>query len=1088
VGYSHEDGDLVAMFLVPALSRARLYLRATGYFSGDVLAMAARGLDALIARGGRMQLLVGCTLTEQDVEAIKKGYDVREAVTRSAINQIPLSSESAEARRNIGYLAWMIAHGFLDVKIAVPLDERGEMRAGLGLYHAKAGVIVDDTGDKLVFKGSINETPAGWLNNCESFDVSCSWRGEWDEAKVKKTEGEFAKLWAGKAKSARVFDLPDALREKLLEFLPTDDAFVKPPKVKTPTEEDDGDEPIEPPTPKLAPAERRRLVWAFIKHAPKRPDGAMVAVVTSMVKPWPHQLRAYKRMLDTWPLRLLIADEVGLGKTIEAGLIIRHTWIAEMSKRVLIMAPKGLLKQWQSELYEKFNLLVPIYTGQSLAWPEYHHRTIPIEQSVSRNDWTTQPIVLVSSHLMRRTERQHQLIDAEDWDLLVLDEAHHARRKSPGTPQEGGPNRLLKLMHAVKHKAKSLLLLTATPMQVHPVEMWDLLNLLGMPDEWTPGVFTSYFDTLGGNPSDNDLYRAAVLFQATERSFGPAPETLIKRIAEGMKLSKIDQNKVLAACRETRTTIPIKHLTTKQRSAMVALLKACSPIYHRMSRHTRNLLRQYFKKGLLDSPIAERKVEDKAVVLSPAERVLYDEVEDYISTTYQAASPEKKTAVGFVMTIYRRRLGSSFYALRKTLESRLARIKGFAAGAADIDRMEEDLPQDEQATEAMGAEEVDELEAKSLGTEEEASIQTLLKVIAKLGTDTKAREVRDQLKRALSDGYDSAIVFTQYTDTMDFLRDYLARELDVSVGCFSGRGGEMQDTVGNWVGRSKEQIKRMLKDKAVQVLVCTDAAGEGLNLQTCGVVVNYDLPWNPMKVEQRIGRIDRIGQQFPEIRVLNLAYADTVEADVYFALSQRIGLFKGVIGKLQPILAQLPREFEAAALRRAEDREKGRHEAVRNVDLLVGAADAAKFDIDELSDGDLMPPSFPPSPYSPDQIDQVLSRSDLLPPGSVCRELEARTYSITVPGERGSARITADPEIFDDHFESHQLVLPDGPLFRQLAASADGAEPLAIGGVQSLVELLEFSRPEVIDSERANGDAAPLSRGAATHAPRSAGG
>ena len=88
------------------------------------------------------------------------------------------------------------------MKIAIPLDEHGEMRAGLGLYHAKAGVIEDDHGDKLVFKGSINETPAGWLNNCESFDVSCSWRGEWDELKVKKTEWEFAKLWSGKARSA----------------------------------------------------------------------------------------------------------------------------------------------------------------------------------------------------------------------------------------------------------------------------------------------------------------------------------------------------------------------------------------------------------------------------------------------------------------------------------------------------------------------------------------------------------------------------------------------------------------------------------------------------------------------------------------------------------------------------------------------------------------------------------------------------------------------------------------------------------------------------------------------------------------------
>ena len=1055
VGYSHEDGDLVAMFFVPALARARLYLRATGYFSGDVLAMAARGLDQLIARGGRMRLLVGCTLTEQDVEDIKKGYDVRDAVTRSSINRIPLSSESAEARRNIGYLAWMIAHDYLDVKLAVPLDEHGQMRAGLGLYHAKAGVITDDGGDKLVFKGSINETPAGWLNNCESFDVSCSWRGEWDEAKVKKTEGEFAKLWAGQAKSAKVFEFPEALKQKLLEFLPTDDAFVKPPapKEKDAAPQSDGEAPIEDVVPTMPLDERRRLIWSFIKHAPKRQDGAMVAVVTSAVKPWPHQLRAYKRMIDNWPLRLLIADEVGLGKTIEAGLIIRHAWIAELAKRVLIMAPKGLLKQWQSELYEKFNLVVPIYTGKALCWPEYHHRSGPPEQAVGRNEWTKQPIVLVSSHLMRRRERQQELIDAEDWDLLVLDEAHHARRSSPGTPQEGGPNRLLRLMQSIKHKAKSLLLLTATPMQVHPVEMWDLLNLLGMPDEWAPSAFTNYFETLGGNPSDHDLYRAALLFQATERAFGAAPDALVGRIAQGMKLSKIDINKVLAAAREPNTTIPIKRLSTKQRHALIALLKACSPIYHRMSRHTRNLLRQYFKKGLLDSPIADRKVLDKAVVLSAAERELYDAVEDYISTTYQSASPEKKTAVGFVMTIYRRRLASSFYALRKTLEARLARIKGFES-AADSERLEEDLPQDEQAVESMAAEEADELESKALGAEEEGSIQSLLKGIAKLGTDTKARELRDQLQRAVADGYDSAIVFTQYTDTMDFLREYLNEQLDTSVGCFSGRGGEIRDAAGNWVRRTKEQIKRMLKEGAIKVLVCTDAAGEGLNLQSCGVVVNYDLPWNPMKVEQRIGRIDRIGQKYPEVRVINLAYADTVEADVYFALSQRIGLFNGVIGKLQPILAQLPREFEAAALRRAEDREKGRHEAVRNVEVLVGAAEAAKFDIDEVSDADLVPPAFPPPPYTPAQINQVLLRNDLLPPGSVCKELDARTFSLSIPGDAGLARITADPDIFDDHFESHQLFLPDGPLFRSLAAMGDGVPEAELQTISNFEELL----------------------------------
>ncbi len=966
------------------------------------------------------------------------------------------------ARQKIGYLAWMIAHGVLDVKIAIPLDEHGQMKAGLGLYHAKTGIITDDAGDKLVFKGSINETPSGWLNNCESFDVSCSWRGEWDLKKIQKSEGEFAKLWAGKAKSARVFDFPDALKAKLLEYLPTDDTFVKPPASDGPEGEGEGADTDKHPLEvagaaegTLAIDERRRLVWSFIKNAPKRPDGAMVAVVTSTVTPWPHQLRAYKRMLDAWPFRLLVADEVGLGKTIEAGLIIRHAWISELAKRVLIMAPKGILLQWQAELYEKFNLLVPIYDGQNLCWPLYHPQTAATAKKVGRSEWVKEPIVLVSSHLMRRKDRQQELIDAEGWDLLVLDEAHHARRSSPGSPQEGGPNRILRLMHQIKDKAKSLLLLTATPMQVHPVEMWDLLNVLGVPMLWGSGTFVDYFEKLGRNPGDDELHRAAKLFQVTEKEYGPAPEAEVQRIASRFGLGKIDVKKVLAALRDPSTNIPIKRLSTKQRQAAVAMLKAVTPVHYRMSRHTRSLLREYHKKGLLDSPIADRVVTDLPVILSASERAVYEDVEHYISETYQSATPDKKTAVGFVMTIYRRRLASSFFALRKTLENRLARLKGFPPDPGDETRIEEDVPQDEEAEEVVAADEAAAMADKALQGEEETEIQTLLKSIAKLGTDTKAKELVTQLKAVFSDAYGSAIVFTQYTDTMDFLKNYLAGQLDLSVGTYSGRGGEKQDAAGEWRTYSKERMKAMLRRKEVAVLVCTDAAGEGLNLQTCGVLVNFDLPWNPMKVEQRIGRIDRIGQKYPKVRIINLAYADTVEADVYFSLSERIGLFQGVVGKLQPILSKLPKEFEAAALRHAKDRDRGRQEAVRNVEVMVTEAEQAAFDIDEVSEADLAPPHLLPAPVKPPDVERILNDQKLLPPGVQCRALGDSTFGIVIPGSSDEARITARPDLFDEHSESLQLALYDSPVFRNLCSDAADATPAGSTNGLNLSQLLD---------------------------------
>jgi len=627
VSYSHEDGDLVSLFFLPALERAKLYQRTTGYFSADVLALAARGLDALIRRGGRMELLVGCTLGADEIEQIDRGYDVREAIARSYVNRLA-TADDRWARERIGWLAWAVAHGHLDVKLAVPLDGDGKMRPGLGLYHAKMGILTDEAGDRLVFKGSINETPQGWLSNCESFDVNCSWEGGKDLERVDRSQAEFDKLWSGKARSARVVDFPEALREELLKYLPADDTFVKPPVGEGEEAAEKDEEQPAPPAEKPTDLERMRQAWSFFANAARRPDGAMVAVVTSAVTPWPHQLRTYKRMLDNWPFRLLLADEVGLGKTIEAGLLIRHAWISGLAKRILILTPAGILRQWQGELYEKLNLLVPIYTGNSLVWPEHHARTTPLEKKVGRSEWTREPMVLASSQLMRRRERQGELLDADGWDLLVLDEAHHARRTGAGTKQEKGPNRLLRLMQGIKDKAGSLLLMTATPMQVHPVEIWDLLNLLGLPGQWSDEVFVRYFEDLNRNPDAEQLHRQAALFQLSEAAYGQLSKGEIERVERALDLSKVDGQRVVKALREPSSMIPLKRLTAKQRKAAVALLKLGSPVRYRMSRHTRNLLREYHKKGLITSPIADRKVVDVPIELTTAEWELYEAVKD----------------------------------------------------------------------------------------------------------------------------------------------------------------------------------------------------------------------------------------------------------------------------------------------------------------------------------------------------------------------------------------------------------------------------------------------------------------------------
>ena len=158
-----------------------------------------------------------------------------------------------------------------------------------------------------------------------------------------------------------VQNVPDAARQDLLRFLPPElpaHLNEKPPSPKPPVEPVT---PVTPELPQLPPTDRRRLVWSFVQRAPSLPaGGAEVGAATAAIDPWPHQVRAFERLYQRWPPKLLIADEVGLGKTIQAGLLLRQAWLAGRAKRILILAPKAVLKQWQIELREKFNLNWPI--------------------------------------------------------------------------------------------------------------------------------------------------------------------------------------------------------------------------------------------------------------------------------------------------------------------------------------------------------------------------------------------------------------------------------------------------------------------------------------------------------------------------------------------------------------------------------------------------------------------------------------------------------------------------------------------------------------------------------------------------------
>ena len=1011
--YTREDGDLVSRFWVPALSSAIRYDRTTGYFRAGSLALAARGIEHLALNQGRMRLLVGCTLDDAEVAAIERGMSMMDVVTGKADFGLPDAVSTSE-REALELLAWLVARGMLDVRVAVPCHPvTREPVVGTAIFHEKTGVVEDKSGDRIAFTGSVNETVQGWMNNGETFTVFKSWTPSVEY--VDEEDRSFAIYWADRAERVRTYDVPTAVRLDLLRFLPPDDQLParlqeKPRPAPNPIVLP---KPATPPMPQHDWDQERADLWQRVRTAARDADGGIwVGEATSPVEAWPHQRRAFLRMYREAPdhaPRLLIADEVGLGKTVQAGLLVRQAWLAGRLRRGIILAPKNICTQWQAELREKFALDWPIYDGRSLRWYDAATQSL-VDVPVTRDAWSAEPFVIMSSHLARRNDRRPELLEAEPYDLVVVDEAHHARQKRTGGRVT--PNMLMRLLRDLRHRMHGLILLSATPLQTHAMELYDLLSLLGMPPEWDAVAYEQYFAALAApNLPVEKMEDCAFLFRATEAFFGALPPeraTLMGGTVD-QPLSTIRTRRILGALRGA-ASIPRRQLSGGDRAAAVRIMKRWTPVAALMSRHTRSLLRRYQAEGKLQARIAVRDVQDRFIHMEPAERDIYDRVENFIRSAYQSADQSQRTSIGFVLTIYRKRLSSSFAALAHSLQGRLDR---------QVDDDQFDL---EESGEEVEADEVMEKEKVARRLLESAAIRDILADLQRLPIDTKARALKDELTRLAADGYQQTMVFTGYTDTMDGLRDWLADQTGREVICFSGRGGEIRTPDGSWRLVSRADIKKRFREGKGDILLCTDAAAEGLNFQFCGSLINYDMPWNPMRVEQRIGRIDRLGQRFESIQIANLHYHDTVETEVYLALSGRIRLFEDMVGGLQPILSAISREIGALTL-------AGAHV---DVDLMVAstidAADVPTVDIDDADNLGEMPMMGRPA-LTLDDLRAIVAQPRLLPSGYELQRLDGDDFAVEEPTSRRRRRATLSRGFYANHFDHTDFWTPGSAAF-----------------------------------------------------------
>ena len=565
-----------------------------------------------------------------------------------------------------------------------------------------------------------------------------------------------------------------------------------------------------------------------------------LAVETSLIRPLPHQITAvYGEMLHRHPLRFLLADDPGAGKTIMAGLLFKELMLRGDLERCLVIAPGSLVEQWQDELDQKFGLHFDILTRDSFESSRTGNPFDDMRYCIARLD-----------QLSRNEDYQSKLLSAPEWDLIVVDEAHKMSASWFGNELKRTAR--FKLGLKIGGHTRHLLLMTATPHNGKEADFQAFLSLI-----------------------DTDRFEG--------------------RYQDGLHVSDPS-----------------------------------------------DMMRRLVKEELLTfegKPLfPERRAYTVAYDLSNEEAALYYAVTEYVREEMNRAERfadqdnQRRVNVGFALTILQRRLASSPRAIHKSLERRLQKLQErlteerlLARGGELTKKVQlpkisndwledfEDAPEDE----VTETEEVilDQATAAATIKELEAEIQTLKQLelqarrVAQSEQDTKWVQLREILNHELmvdSEGNRrKLLIFTEARDTLEYLHERIVSYLGQSEAVAVIHGGVKRELRRN-------VIKAFNQDKTLKVLVANDAAGEGVNLQRAHLMVNYDLPWNPNRLEQRFGRIHRIGQT-EVCHCWNLIAHETREGAVYTRLLEKLETEREALGgKVYDVLGRL---FERDPLR-----------------------------------------------------------------------------------------------------------------------------------------------------------------------------
>ncbi|MHA1854964.1 MAG: DEAD/DEAH box helicase [Promethearchaeota archaeon] len=619
-------------------------------------------------------------------------------------------------------------------------------------------------------------------------------------------------------------------------------------------------------------------------------------ITNSRLSLLPHQISVAHHLLELGFARYILADEVGLGKTIEAGIYIKEMIARKLAFRVLIITPASITGQWEFEMKNKFNLKFTRLTSSLIKNSRINYKSGNLKHVKSGSEYR---LCTVSLQFARLSQCSSILTQIE-WDIVIFDEAHHLRRYL--TNQKTGQYRTTlayDLAEGLSEKTKSLLLLTATPIQLHSFDLFSLIQLINRYE------FPNYES-----------------FEI-ERKKIPLLNVLVKNLQNFTRLNTYERKALQYQISAFNIAIEDDILEKKlrfphYRKDLIQKLED----QHFLSRYViRNRRRIVFP----NNPIKRipRVIE---VELQNDEFEIYNKIHLYLAKIYSQNYESGPAGIGFVMVILQKLLTSSVPAILKSMKKR---IRYLEENQDVLLKLQDDLRNSEVFIEeessldyAWGLEELDEEDRVIIRNRQRKMIpkkettlniknhiqilKEFVKDLEGLNYDSKAESLLKIIKNIMKeDPSEKIIIFTQFKETLFYLTRLIEKE-GFKVSQFHGDLDEKQKNQSVMIFRQDGSI-----------LLSTEIGGEGRNFQFCHIIINYDLPWNPMRLEQRIGRLDRIGQQ-KNVIIYNFFIRDTVESSIVNAIVERIKLFEESIGALEPILGNLEKKIRNLVLKENE--------------------------------------------------------------------------------------------------------------------------------------------------------------------------